>query len=129
MCDSQRSPTELTVLLYDPEKCVRSAAAQELGRLGRSGFAAVRPLLADASWVVRYRACEAVGMIKLPEAYQVLLETLADPHGHVRYMAVKGLGLLGDARALPDVQQLLEDENPFVRRIAKKVARDLSGSR
>ncbi|HJJ97058.1 MAG TPA: HEAT repeat domain-containing protein [Methanocorpusculum sp.] len=126
MSDAEKSSADLVRLLYAEDKAVRNAAAKELGSRGAEGFAAAVPLLADASWVIRYRACEIIGMTRQPEAFPVLLKMLGDPRDHVRYMAVKGLGILGDARALPDVIRMQEDENPFVRRIAGKVAEDLS---
>jgi len=126
MSDAEKSSSDLVCLLYEADKSVRNAATVELGNRGAEGFAAALPLLSDTSWVVRYRACEIIGMTKQPEAFSVLRETLADPRDHVRYMAVKGLGIFGDARALPDVVRMQEDENPFVRRIAEKVAAELS---
>ncbi|MCZ0863186.1 HEAT repeat domain-containing protein [Methanocorpusculum vombati] len=126
MSDAEKSSADLVRLLYAEDKAVRNAAAKELGSRGMEGFAAAVPLLADVSWVVRYRACEIIGMTRQPEAFPVLLRMLSDPRDHVRYMAVKGLGILGDSRALPDVIRMQEDENPFVRRIAGKIAADLS---
>ena len=127
MSDAEkRSSADLVHLLYDVDKVVRKAAAKELGTRGAEGFATALPLLADASWVVRYRACEIIGMTRQPEAFPVLLETLSDSCDHLRYMAVKGLGILGDVRALPHVVRMHEDENPFVQRIAVKVAAELS---
>ncbi|MDE2443104.1 MAG: HEAT repeat domain-containing protein [Methanocorpusculum sp.] len=126
MSDAEKNSADLVRLLYDTDKSVRNAAAIELGSRGAEGFAAALPLLSDASWIVRYRACEIIGMTKQPEAFPVLLKTLADPRDHVRYMAVKGLGTLGDSRALPEIVRMLEDENPFVQRIAGKVAAELS---
>ncbi|MDV0444295.1 HEAT repeat domain-containing protein [Methanorbis rubei] len=128
MSDSAKTILELAAMLHNPDKSVRNAAAIELGSRGHDGFLAALPLLEDESWVVRYRACEIIGMTKVPEAYPVLLQILQDPRDHVRYMAVKGLGLLGDVRALPEVVRMQQDENPFVRRIAGKVAGELSGS-
>lgn len=127
MSNAQKSSAELVHLLYDADKTVRNAAATKLGHRGHEGFAAAVPLLSDASWVVRYRACEIIGMTQLPEAFPVLLKTLADPRDHVRYMAVKGLGILGDVRALPEIVRMQEDKNPFVQRMAGKVAAELSG--
>lgn len=126
MTDSARTIAELTALLADPEKSVRNAAAKELGSRGREGFTAVLPLLDDASWVVRYRACEVVGMTGCAEAYPVLARMLADSRDHVRYMAVKGLGNLGNRTALPAVLEMQKDENPFVRRVAAVAAAQLS---
>ena len=126
MSDIEKSSADLVRLLYAEDKAVRNAAAKELGSRGAEGFAAAVPLLADASWVVRYRACEIIGMTRQTEAFPVLLRVLSDPRDHVRYMAVKGLGILGDIRALPAVVRMQEDENPFVRRIAGKVAEELS---
>lgn len=128
MSEEEKSTAELVCLIYDTDKTVRNAAAMELGRRGHEGFAAALPLMADESWVIRYRACEIIGMTKLPEAYSVLVDTLADPRDHVRYMAVKGLGILGDIRALTPVLQMLKDENPFVQRMAQKVVGELSNT-
>ena len=126
MIDAEMSTADLVRLLYNADKSVRNSAAIELGSRGAEGFAAALTLLSDESWVVRYRACEIIGMTKQPEGFSVLLKTLSDPRDHVRYMAVKGLGIFGDPRALPEVTRMQDDENPFVQRIAGKVAAELS---
>jgi HEAT repeat protein len=126
MGDVEKSSADLVRLLYDADKSVRNAATMDLGNRGYEGFTVALSLLADESWVVRYRACEIIGMTKQLEAFPILLETLADSSSHVRYMAVKGLGIFEDSRALPEIVRMLEDENPFVRRIARKVATKLS---
>jgi HEAT repeat protein len=126
MNDVEMNSADLVRLLYDTDKSVRNAATAELGNRGYEGFAAALSLLSDESWVVRYRACEIIGMTKHSEAFPILLDALADSSDHVRYMAVKGLGTFEDPRALPEIIRMLEDENPFVRRIARKVATKLS---
>ena len=69
MSDVEKSSADLVRLLYAEDKAVRNAAAKELGSRGAEGFAVAVPLLADASWVVRYRACEIIGMTRQTEAF------------------------------------------------------------
>ncbi|MDR0438650.1 MAG: HEAT repeat domain-containing protein [Methanocalculaceae archaeon] len=126
MIDEEVSSSDLVCLLYDVDKSVRNTATIELGTRGSDGFLAALPLLSDESWIIRYRACEIIGMTKQLETFPMLLEMLADPSDHVRYMAVKGLGIFGDPRALPEIIHMLKDENQFVRHIAWKVATKLS---
>jgi HEAT repeat protein len=126
MNDGEKSSEDLVCLLYNVDKSVRNAATTELGNRGFDGFKVAFPLLSDESWVIRYRACEIIGMTKQLETFPMLLEMLTDPSDHVRYMAVKGLGIFGDPRALPDIIHMLEDENQFVRHIAWKVVMILS---
>ncbi|HJJ90761.1 MAG TPA: HEAT repeat domain-containing protein [Methanocorpusculum sp.] len=123
---AEKSSEELVHLLYTEDKISRNAATKELGKRGKEGFALAVPLLADASWIIRYRACEILGLTRQMEALPIFLKILVDPCDHVRYMAVKGLGILGDFHALPALNHMLDDENPFVRRIARKVVTDLS---
>lgn len=102
--------------LSDPEKQVRAMASMALARLGPE---AVNPLIASLmaeSWVVRYRAAEALGGIQDPRVPVALLSGLSDQKDHVRYMAAKALARQPDPCTVDELLALLHDENPYVRR-------------
>ncbi|HIJ05727.1 MAG: PBS lyase HEAT domain protein repeat-containing protein [Methanomicrobiales archaeon 53_19] len=116
---NSRTPIpELIKALGNEEKNIRKDAAEILGSIGEEAIAPLAALLGDEWWVVRYRACEALGLMKLPDAYPHLRAAVSDERDHVRYMAAKGLGRLGIPEAALDLAPLLEDENPYVRKMA-----------
>ncbi|MCP1663134.1 MAG: HEAT repeat domain-containing protein [Methanocalculus sp. MSAO_Arc1] len=104
--------------LRDESKEVRNASTRVLASFGETALPGLAALLSDQWWVVRYRACEALGLMKRPEALPHLSAALSDEKDHVRYMAAKGLLLLGISSAVLDLRPLLEDENPYVRSMA-----------
>lgn len=104
--------------LRDENKEVRRVSTEILSTAGESAIAPLAALLRDEWWVVRYRACEALGMMKNPLAYPSIRSAISDEKDHVRYMAAKGIGTLGISAAASDLAMLLEDENPYVRRMA-----------
>jgi len=106
--------------LHDPEKAVRSQAAQALVQIGTPVFEKVVILLTDSDWRVRYRAAEILGMIKNRDAVKPLIQALTDEKDHVRYMAAKGLWLIKDPEALAPLRNCLNDENPYVRTMVKR---------
>ena len=61
--------------------------------------AAIEPLLADSSALVRSRAVLAAGRLRDAAATQLLVRALADEHPGVRADAAFSLGLLGDTAA------------------------------
>lgn len=104
--------------LADPDKQVRAIASKALVRLGTI---AVTPLIASLkteSWVVRYRAAEALGEIGDSRVPAALSSCLSDKKDHVRYMAAKGLSKQPDPSTEDALVRLLDDENPYVRRAA-----------
>ena len=121
------SPLDSIALLYNPDKNIRHQAARTLAGYGTDILPLILPLLNNESWLIRYRACEILGLLKDPACSPHLLSKLHDPRDHVRYMAVKGLGLLGDPAAVPAVIPMLSDENPFVRRITVLTLNTLGG--
>jgi HEAT repeat protein len=108
-------------LLHSAKKEERQLAAENLGALGPAAIDAIRPLLADPEWRLRYRAAEIIGFTAEPAGVPLLTPLLCDEKDHVRYMAVKSLGRCGTSDLLPVVSPLLDDENPFVRRITAGV--------
>jgi len=110
-----------TKALKDPEKEVRSQATRALAHMGEPALKELLSLLKDPDWRVRYRAAEALGLMKIREAGIPLIECLSDDNDHVRYMAVKALGQLGDDEILEAVKPCLQDNNPYVRGIAASI--------
>jgi HEAT repeat protein len=118
--DGARAIPYLIAALRDDDKSVRNAAARALGSIGEMAISQLAPLLTDEWWVIRYRACEALSMMKSPSVYLHLRFALSDERDHVRYMAAKGFMNLGIPSAIPDLMPLLHDENPYVRAMAGK---------
>ncbi|ABN06691.1 PBS lyase HEAT domain protein repeat-containing protein [Methanocorpusculum labreanum Z] len=110
-------PPEYLILLRSKEKEDRRLAAEKLGELGPAAIEAVRPLLNDPEWRLRYRAAEIIGFTSDPSGIPLLTPLLSDEKDHVRYMAVKSLGRCGTIELEPIISPMLNDENPFVRRI------------
>ena len=107
-----------TRALRDPEKAVRAQATMALVAIGRPALDPLILLLDDQDWKVRYRAAEALGLLKEQGAVGPLTKRLSDEKDHVRYMAAKSLGMLKDPTAIEPLQRCMADENPYVRRMA-----------
>lgn len=107
----------LAALLRDSDKGVREQATAALARSGQQGFAIISGLITDTDWKVRYRACEALGLMHEMNAVPFLIRALDDEKDHVRYMAAKSLGLIGDHHAIRALIGRINDENKFVRKI------------
>lgn len=118
LLNSRTRIPELIKALRSEDKNIRKNAAEILGSIGEEAIAPLADLLGDERWVVRYRACEALGLMEKPDAYPHLRAAVSDERDHVRYMAAKGLGRLRIPEAAPDLAPLLEDENPYVRKMA-----------
>jgi HEAT repeat protein len=106
--------------LRDPVKEVRNQATRALVTMGEPAGEKLILLLNDPDWKVRYRAAEALGMMKYTKAKAALIERLSDPRDHVRYMAVKALSEFGDEDVRTSIKPCLNDENPYVRKMAEK---------
>jgi HEAT repeat protein len=112
---------EYLILLRSKDKEDRRLAAEKLGAAGPAAIEAVRSLLTDPEWRLRYRAAEIIGFTAEPAGIPLLTPLLSDEKDHVRYMAVKSLGRCGTMELEPVISPMLNDENPFVRRIAAGV--------
>ena len=114
--------------LRDPEKAVRAQATLALVAIGRPALDPLIHLLDDPDWKVRYRAAEALGLLKEQGAVGPLIRQLSDEKDHVRYMAAKSLSLLKDPVALEPLTRCREDENPYVRRMAETGVEIIGGT-
>lgn len=105
----------LVAALADPEKDVRCAATKALSVIGSAAVDALATALRDTSWIVRYRAAEAIGDIDDPRANTLLITCLEDEKDHVRYMGAKGLGRKRLMVSVSPLIGALDDENEYVR--------------
>jgi HEAT repeat protein len=108
--------------LKDPEKLVRSQATRSLAGIGKPASERLIALLHDPDWKVRYRAAEALGLMRDKQAIIPLIQRLSDEEDHVRYMATKALGEMGAPEVIDPISQLFDDENPHVRKMADNVS-------
>ena len=91
------APSDLVLLLNDPEARVRRRAALAVGRVGLpAGVEPLVPLLADADVEVRQMAAFALGLIGHASARPALLKLLDDPEPIVEGRAAEALGMIGD---------------------------------
>jgi cyclophilin family peptidyl-prolyl cis-trans isomerase/HEAT repeat protein len=101
-------PSDLLVLLDDPEARVRRRAALALGRVGLPD--AVEPLtrlLSDEEPEVRQMAAFALGLIGSPAARPALLEALANSDAVLQSRAAEALGLIGDKTDAPAIGEMV----------------------
>lgn len=87
--------------LGDPTHPQHGGAVDELARLGDVAV----PTLVDAlshssSWLVSYRAAEALGQIGDGRATNALMAALSHANSNVRWSAVRALAQIGDARSM-----------------------------
>jgi cyclophilin family peptidyl-prolyl cis-trans isomerase/HEAT repeat protein len=101
-------PTDLIVLLGDPEARVRRRAALALGRVGLPD--AIEPLtklLADEEPEVRQVAAFALGLIGSPLARPPLTQALSGTDVVLQGRAAEALGLIGDKADGPAIGQMV----------------------
>lgn len=125
--NGRRAIPHLIAALRDDDKTVRASASALLTRIGEVAIPELAAVQKDQWWVVRYRACEALGEMKNPQTLPHLRRSVQDERDHVRYMAAKGLGSLGNPAAIEDITPLLDDENPYVRDMAERAIQSLRG--
>lgn len=125
--NDRRATQHLIAAMRDDDKTVRASASACLTSIGEGAIPGLAALLNDQWWVVRYRACEALGNMKSPQTLPYLRQSVQDERDHVRYMAAKGLGSLGNPVAIEDIIPLLDDENPYVRDMAQRAIQSLRG--
>ncbi|MBP2132319.1 HEAT repeat protein [Methanomicrobium sp. W14] len=103
--------------LYSTDKKTREEATKNLVESGPKAVPQLLSLLDNPEWKIRYRAAEALGLIKDERAVIPLVKKLNDNKDHVRYMAAKSLGFFGEEKLSAPLIPLLSDENEYVRRI------------
>jgi len=102
------APTDLLILLGDPEARVRRRAALALGRVGLPD--AVEPLvkaLDDEEPEVRQMAAFALGLIGSPTARQPLAQALTGTDAVLQGRAAEALGLIGDKTDATAIGQMV----------------------
>ncbi|HWQ66058.1 MAG TPA: HEAT repeat domain-containing protein [Methanospirillum sp.] len=114
-------------LIHHQDKEQRVVGMSDLVKIGKPALPALKKLLTDPDWRVRYRGAEALGLINEEETLSDLISICTDPRDHVRYMAAKSLGLMGSVQALPALTSLLTDEHSYTRGIAAEGIAKISG--
>lgn len=112
----------LTAALGEPDDVTRTAAAVALAQIGPEARTAVPALLAvmAAPGDARFRAVEAVGLIRDPRAVAALCRALGDSNADMRWQAARALGRVGPpARSCaPALLRALDDASSDVRMAA-----------
>ncbi|SLM46955.1 conserved protein of unknown function [Nitrospira japonica] len=91
----------LIPLLQDKVKAVREETTAALVAIGDAAIPSLLTALADADWLVRLHAVEALGKMKSSAAVEPLLSALFnDRDAAVREDIVRALGQIGDGRAV-----------------------------
>jgi len=115
--------------LHDDTKDKRKEAMGKLVECGNPALIPLIDLLYDESWIIRYRAAEALGLIGDDRSIGPLTRCLKDEKDHVRYMAAKSLGFMKQPVSSFSLIPLLKDENEYVRKIAAISMGNIGGSR
>jgi HEAT repeat protein len=102
------------------EKEYRATCVKNLIPYGSKAVPTLIQKLHDPDWKVRYRAAEALGMIRDARAIPALITSCSDEKDHVRYMAAKGLGLIRNTDGVPVLIRLLSDGHSYTRGIASE---------
>ena len=114
----------LKAAIQDPVSYIRSEAIETLAFLNDDG--AVEGLAAiienDETPYVRWKAVEALGRIRNPEASDPLLRALLNPDPDIVWKAAEALGTRREARAVDPLIRLLEHTDMYVQ---EKVAEAL----
>jgi HEAT repeat protein len=97
----------------------------------RSALHLFSGIVADRDPYVRLHVAKALGLVREPGAYELLLVLLKDEHIRIRVSAAAGLERLGDPRGFPHVVELLrdapEDSRPIVRDVLASYAERMTG--
>jgi HEAT repeat protein/lysophospholipase L1-like esterase len=122
--EAREAVASLAAALEQPGREVQEAAAYALGQIGpdaRAGVPALVGVMTGAG-EARFRAAEALGLIRDASAAPALCGALEDAQGDMRWQAARALGRIG-AGALACAPALLEalgDPNADVRMAAAR---------
>ncbi|MFH1227323.1 MAG: HEAT repeat domain-containing protein [Planctomycetota bacterium] len=108
---------ELTKLLKDKNKEVRSSAVWGLRQLGGAHEAIpdLIILLNDENGLIRAMVIDTLGFLKAKEAIPEIIKLLDDKIFTSRQAAAYAMGSLGVTKAIPKLVELLKDNFPDVR--------------
>jgi HEAT repeat protein len=82
-------------------------------------------MLSDDDEVSRWKAAEALGRMRDPEAVDELISTLWDDDARVRLKAAWALGRIGDQRAYAPLQRLYRMEDEWAQEIIKEALENI----
>ncbi len=127
--NSEGPNAELARAIADDDESVRLAALDAAVHIHAfSGVDAIVERISDASPLVRRRAAQSLGVMRVGDAVMGLIALSSaanEPDPSVRAAAIAALGKIADPASKPAVQAALEDEAPFVRDAARVALRRL----
>jgi len=103
-------------------EAMRFAVAEDMARNGdQRAFALLASVLEDPNGIFefRLRAATALGCLRDPRAFPILIQALRDPDEKVGLYAAKALGKFRDPRAIDPLRQLLGARDYFTRYYAR----------
>jgi HEAT repeat protein len=90
---------ELEKGMTDGPEVIRKGCAMVLARIGEAAMPVLTRALAHTDWRVRNNAVVAIGLIKKPEALQMLEDMMDDPHMRVKIATVEAMAEIGGEEA------------------------------
>jgi len=126
-----RAIDPLVESLGDPNKDVRNAAVEAIGKLGGDPRAVelLLDFLKDKRSIIREEAASALGKVGHKNAVDPLIQALKDESWLVRQNAATSLGMIPDARAVEPLIQVLKDEDKDIRQIAVSALGNIGDAR
>jgi hypothetical protein len=113
---NRRSPSHEQIQLLidalgDTEHPAHARAVEDLAAIGEPAVPwLVNALDKQQSWLVAYRASEALGYIGSGRATSALIQALEHPNSNVRWSAVRALAQIGDLRALLELRRVAHND-------------------
>ncbi len=111
----ERAVEPLVRVLRDPDRAVRTAAADALTAIGEGAVPAVGVCLRDPNLTVQEAAAAILSTIGDRRVVDPLIEALNSSNWVVRMHAAKALGRIGDVEAVTPLIPLLQDKVKAVR--------------
>ena len=136
--DARGIPPLLTTLGNPRDTTCYAVACKTLGEIDRKMLpATINPALAhillgtlaDATIEQRMPTADIVGLLRITDAYDMLLAMLQSDCPRLREAAACGLGKLGDARSVPALLAALRDQSSRVRVQAATALGDITDKR
>jgi hypothetical protein len=98
--------------LGDPQHPEHARAVDALAAIGAPAVPWLCDLLSDDhSWLVSYRAAEALGYIGDGSATGALIQALRHPNSNVRWNVVRALAQIGDVRTILELNRVVREDH------------------